>query len=458
MRETLEKINKVNAEEAGLVEGGVPYSEVREAIRNPENFVHRIESASEIISPGVSLDSKTLELGDGNFSNVFDLHFNSTDESLDTRVVTRHFPIYADKFISQESTKSKKPIACLNGAFYFLVDEQLENPPSEIIFNLNIRDGKVFGLPAVDRSALIANNQGKIEARQIKARGVVAIKGIEISWVGGEGLAHKKAGFENLKASLGQSILFNSACCTVEYEDKNDKKSLRKVRKDLNQTPKQENVTDVVVSVTEQGEAKVSKVRPGGGSDFFEGNFILQMTKEEAANITTGDLVDLKNIDGLDIKQISSAMTTGPEIKHFLTNDDHEMNHDLSNGSFPPFDPKARYARSIMYEDSAGQTHMVVFDAVPRSEKMKGVTPKEVAEFLPKDIKWGIFLDGGQSSRITFQSQPNPGEVRARGNSQYVRLHILDKKSQAVGGDERFLWTGRGRPISSMIVLDRKNL
>lgn len=462
MKQKIEQINSEMALEYGLVEGEeVSYSQVRDAIRNPENFAKRIETSEVEISEGVKLSDRSVELGGGDFTNIYDLNFDSSDPTLNVQIITRKHPLYAHRlFVNEQNNPSDidRPVACINGSFFFLQDEKLVETPTEIIYNLNIRDGKVLGLPAVDRPALLVNKEGRIQASELKASGTIRIGSKEVSWVGGEPIVHRKVGQEK-KVYSGQTVLFNSACCTIQYENQKDKTSLRKLRQDLNHTPIGNDVVDIVVNADEQGNLSVSSVKHGGGSDFFEGNFILQMKSNEAKDIEVGDVVDPKTVSDFDLHEVNSAMTTGPSVASFQSHSDHEINNDPSLGTFPPFASNARYARSVMYEDRNGRIHMVVFDAVPRSEHMKGVTPYEAAKNIPEDAKWSVFLDGGQSSRVTFESiDPNTGssKIDARGNKQYVRLHKLDKKSQMAGVDDRFLWTTRGRPLSSMIALYRR--
>ena len=325
--------------------------------------------------------------------------------------------------------------------------------PDEIIYNANIRDGgKIFGLPSADRPMLYTDKDGKINAHECIARGVIEISNKEINWEGGEKYAHSEEFRKSLETDTSEKvILFNSACCTIEYEDKGDKKSLRKLNEKLNKTPKNPHKIDIVVSTQADGTASITKIQHGGGTDFFEGNYILHIPKTIAENFNVGDLINPKSIDGLELSTIDSAVTTGPLVPHFLAHDDHNINHDPSLGTFPPFAPDARYARSVIYEDKEGVIHMTVFDAVPRSEKMRGVTPKEAAQIIGGNNRWAVFLDGGQSSRITYKNAD--GSVEARGNTQYLRLHMPDKTSQAASGKERYMWTNHGRPVNSFIKL-----
>jgi len=457
MRKILERVNRETAEKHGIVStderDAIPYAEIDERLRDPETFVHRIEKSEEIIADGVVLTSKTMELGEGHFTNVYDISFSQDDSSSHAQIATRKTPVYSHRLFAAE----EELLAAINGPFFCLHDGDQHRMPDEIIYNANIRDGgKIFGLPSADRPMLYTDKDGKINARECIARGVIEISNQEIHWEGGEKYAHSEKLRNSLETDTGNKvILFNSACCTIEYEDKNDKKSLRKLNEKLNKTQKNPYKTDIVVSTQADGTAHITKIQHGGGTDFFEGNYILHMPKTLAENFNLGDLINPKSIDDLELSTIDSAVTTGPPVQHFLTHDDHNINHDPSLWTFPPFALDARYARSVIYEDKEGAVHMTVFDAVPRSEKMRGVTPKEAAQFIGENNQWAVFLDGGQSSRITYKN--TGGNVEACGNTQYLRLNTLDKTSQDASGKERFMWTNHGRPISSSVQLRKQS-
>lgn len=454
----IERINIEMAKKHSLIEDNdtVSYEEAMEAIKNPDSFANRIKASKTEVSPNVWLNEKTVELDGDNFINMYDLSFSNTDSKLETKIITRKTPLHQHRLFVNEAAKGAeegKPVACINGAFFFLQHGKLEKYPSEIIYNLNIRDGKVIGLPAVTRPGLFVTKDGHVHAKELKSSGLVRIGNTEINWIGGEPISHNKPEKGNIENA--SAILFNSACSTIEYQDMNDKTSLKILNEKLNHTPKRHGVTDIVVKAEENGKLIVTALNSGGGTDFFDGNFILQVNNNLATGIKTRDEVMPETLDDLNLKDIKSALTTGPLVKHFLKNDDHEINHDPSLGTFPPFIKDRRYGRSIMYEDKKSQIHMVVFDGVPRSQHMKGATPKEVAENIPSDVKWAVFLDGGQSSRITFE---NHGEIDSRGNQQYLRLpKVKDgETAHSPERDSRFLWTRKGRALSSMIALYRK--
>ena len=452
MKKILETKNRQTAERQGLLHEGeeVPYEKVVDLIRNPETFANRIDEPYTLnVEDGVTLSGRTIELEGGYFTNMYDLVFPGSDVNMRSDIFTTKRPLYPHRIFADEVNVSGTPIACINGSFFFLQDEQIDLSPVEIVYNLDVREGWVLGLPSANRPALIIKKSGRIEAVNLDASGLMLIGNKTVRWVGGESVAHQKS---EISVVSGQGVLFNSACCTIRYDNGGDKTSLRRLIRQLNFSPRAEDVVDVVVKAGTDGMLRVIAVNNGGGTDFFVGNFIVQLHRDDARGINIGDVVLPQTVGCINLQDVHSAITTGPLVHHFLLKDDHEINLDSSLGSFPPFAPGVRYARSVMYEDVDGLVHMVVFDAVPLSKFMKGVTPKEVAKNIPENARWAVFLDGGQSSRITFRSG---SDVDARGNRQYVRLHKTDKVTKESPIDVRFLWSARGRPLTTMIVLKK---
>ncbi len=444
IREILKHINRKMAEKEGFVseQDYVPYEKVKDLITNPETFAQKIEAFEKEIYPEVKIKGETIELGGGHFTNKYTLSFPAESDKYNSRIVTRNSPLFMHRYLINDDSV----VAAINGPFFCLHDGDLKRYPKEIIYHTNIRDGLVFGLPSADRPMLYVDESGEMKCKDAKAVGSIQVGNTVINWIGGEGVAH---GRETAKDN--EVYLFNSACCTIEYQDRNDKTSLRMLNEEKNFTPANPNKTDLVVDIDEQNRKLiVSKIKEGGGVDFFEGLFILQVPNEIAKSLNIGDFVSPIDIDGIALNSVLSAVSTGPLVHHFIENDDHPINHDPSLGTFPPFEKGKRYARSVVYKQN-GLIHFTVFDGVPRSRFMLGATPKEVAENIPENSDWAVFLDGGQSSRITFREQN--GQIDAFGNKQYLRLHVADKTAQVAKDETRFLWTKRGRPVNSVIEL-----
>ena len=145
-------------------------------------------------------------------------------------------------------------------------------------------------------------------------------------------------------------------------------------------------------------------------------------------------------------------------MHHFLEHEDHPFNHDQSLG-ISVFG-RARYARSVAYEDKDGRLHFTVFDGVPRSSHMKGVSPHEIARIIPTDARWAAFLDGGQSSRITYEHiEGGEADIRSLGNKAYLRLHTQDETSLGImQPNQRYIGPGIGRPVPSYIAIEESPL
>jgi hypothetical protein len=429
----------------------VPYERLHEVLRDPATFAKRIEPFTREAQPGIQITGETIELGDGHFTNRYDLIVDTNDPRLQSRIITTTAPVHARNVLR----RSKEIKATVNGGFYFLADGNPLKTPSEAAFNLNIRMGKVLGLPAADNMALFSQN-GKLSAELIRARGQIKIGDKTIQWKGGQHIAHRNLATEFNSYTLDQrnAVLFNSSCCTMEYEIPGDKTSLRMVQEHLNLTPARSDVTDVVVRAHPDGILRVHHVEAGGGSNFFDGNFVLQIPNELAQGISVDDEVSPTLLDEIAVHEIESAITVGPSVHHFLEHEDHPLNHDHSLG-ITVFG-KVRFARSVAYEDKDGMLHFTVFDAVPRSSHMKGVTPHEIAPLIPEDARWAVFLDGGQSSRITFENVENDEiDIRSLGNKAYLRLHTQDETSLGImQPDQRYIGPGIGRPVPSYVVVE----
>ncbi len=431
----------------------ISFDRIEEIVNNPETFAKPLLEKEVYSYPDdIVVTGETLYFADGDYTNVYDLVLPSDD--IDFGIVGSNNPQYQYKIMKQHLDT----LAMINGPFFCLHDDK-EMPP-DVTLGAHMQDGKIFGLPSADRPLLYVKEGGEIEVEEMSARGEIRIGDQIVDWVGGERFAH---GFEE-NTDGEETVLYNGACCTIEYDDPDTKGSRRSLNKERNLTPQSANKVDIVIGVDGNGEARVIAKNEGGNTDFFSGYYILHMHKNKAQTIKVGNYVQPLTIGNLDLGKITAMCTTGPMTEHFLENDDHPINHDLSLGNIPPFAPNARYARAVIYKDAMNQTHFLVFDGVPRSEHMPGATPREVAEFIPKDAKWSVFMDGGQSSRVTVRAGEE-NKTAAFGNRQYVRLpkkklttsqtNIKNMDSVAKA-DNRHLWSGSGRPVPMVITANLK--
>ncbi len=451
MKKPIENINRKSADAHG-----VPYESIPTILKDQNYFAVRIDVPFvREIGPGMSLSGKTIELGEGHFTNMYDIRV-APECTARAEVRSQGHPLLMKRYFA----KDQKTIAGINGAFLYLADDIEgigKQGPKDPNLNWCMRGETLVGLPASDRPAVFIKD-GKVCGKEIVARGKIKIGESEIEWTGGADVMHApKQEWERVYKPQTPT-LFNSACCRIAYEDPLDKKSLRCLDMETYYTPKHPDVAAITVSLTDSGKHQITSITQGGGAGLFDGHFILQVPTKMAEAYSVGQTVTPLELDGMSLQGITSALTVGPAVHHFLTEKDHPVNHDASLGTLPPFGEGLRYARSAIYEDVEGGIHLTIFDGAPRSDFFKGVSPKEVAERIPQSsTKWAFFLDGGQSVRLAVKDAS--GQIHSMGNKQYVRLTEPAERALLSGSlppDTSFLWSSEGRPVPSGIFFSRE--
>ncbi len=146
--------------------------------KNAQCIAIREGKSFEEVRSGVWLKKESLELPNGSFTNVYDLSWSSKHSDLVPVIHSSNSPY------SLVSHMDKNPniVGIINGAFFFLTDVA-ERKPIDLPYNLCIREGKVLGLPTLDRP-IIYIKAGKIKGRKTPARGTLKIGEETIKWVG----------------------------------------------------------------------------------------------------------------------------------------------------------------------------------------------------------------------------------------------------------------------------------
>jgi Phosphodiester glycosidase len=415
-----------------LYESGFPVSTPESTLENQEPFAKRIEISSREILPGLQFEQKPIDLGEGFFSNSFDISFKSSDDTIQQPFVVNIESNEYEKHLGRHIKNDTSVVASVNGGFFFLANDA-EEYPSELAYNLIIRDGSVCGLPVADRPAILNTAHG-LEVGIIKAKGTLNIAGSERIWIGAKNFKGEK-----------DFILFNSACCVIDHI-KNGDSTRRVLNIEKSKTPLGEDLVDICIE-QEGSRMIVKKIQHGGGSNVVSYNFILQGTESDVSGIKEGDVIEPTTLDERPISDIRSGLTIGPPVMHFLENDDHEINHDTSLGSKPPFSDR-RMARSIIYKDATGQIHVRVFDGAPQTNLFAGVTPREVAQILraeygERGLEWAYHLDPGQSARLVIR---DGDQYNVFGNQHYIRWPKLERHP--------YVWAGQhGRAVPSALVI-----
>ncbi len=387
--------------------------------KNTDLIAIREKKSLKQLRPGVFLKTDILELK-SNFCNVYDLFWNQKQANITPFIQSSSTPYFLlDKIQNDPST-----IAIINGSFFFITDEA-DREPVDLPYDLCIRDGKVIGLPASNQPVAIIQD-GKLQARELKATGTMLIGKKQITWIGAQ--CERSALRSSRKNNTKTAVLYNSKCSNIiKFRDPKTNIQIGVLDNKHITTPTGVRVFDLIVGIDQKGVLKVTNIRLHGKTHFYDGNFILQI-KGNAKDYHIGDIVTPVSLDFLDLSKISSAITIGKSVHdtYFL---EPERRHK-------------RDARSLLAEDSNGYLHLFVFDGSKYVPGFNGVSAQDIAPFFsPEKFKWAYFLDGGGSSRLL-----------ARDNS---KLRILANEfivQKLPNG--KFLWDWeRARLVASSISL-----
>lgn len=430
---------------------------VNDVLLNHDLLVRPVEPERRIIRPGLTLTTASIPLGKDRYTNMYDLTLDPY------AAVTPHVHLSEKPFYLRTHMRRDPSIAAaINGGFFFLVDRDPAVPPKTVHDHLAMSDGNVEGLPSVDRPAAFVRN-GQMEVVPMIAAGTIAVGGVPIEWIGAkssyepDGVTNeyiKREATEEVyrddviglvtaikpfrESSDTHAVLYNAACATlVNEKSRVPGTKLQIVVESMNTTPTDRGVVDVIVNKDEDGKLRVSKLKKGGGTNFFEGMFVLQCNSIIAGFFEVGDEVtpqtlvvgkpeDPETHHDLMMSDISSAMTVGIDV--------HDIAYNRTG------------ARSVIFKDRAeGKLHFTVFDGAPMSQHMPGPDALELQHILlPREqVEWAYLLDSGKSSKVAVRN--DDGGVDVFGNLTYVPWGL---------GKDDFVMNGpNGRHMYSSIVL-----
>lgn len=381
-------------------ETGLDAPTPEELLCNKKIFERMETCKSTEIEPGILLEKGCIILDkNGSFVNYYDI---SADSNISIELFSVDTPIHLKRLLQNDPDT----VAVTNGGFFYLADEHSKQPQNSN-YQLNVRSDGIHSLPSADRSFLYIED-GELRIKEIAATGTITMDGTSYSWRGAQ---------SNHEA---QGVLYTSASAVITQETSSVTGSKRV--SSLIYTPENENMIDIVIERTQSNSLIVEAIRPSGESLVQEGVGVLQISADIPVEI--GTIITIPNIDGLNPNLISAGFCIGPNVFHFSNNNDHEINHDTSLGTNPPFD-LTRIARHIIYKDSEGKIHTRLFDGVPKSNVCRGVTPQEVANiFETMSVKWAYHLDGGQSAKLVTRETNQTDSIKkiiSYGNKHYVR-------------------------------------
>ncbi|MEU4802859.1 hypothetical protein [Actinosynnema sp. NPDC023587] len=423
------RLSAEDAQAVGVLRGlGYRVADIQSIATRQDAFAVRVGARRDEPADGLRFTSRTVELGDGAFTNSFELHVD-----LDRCAVEAASS--ATGFHLRDVVDPPTVLAAVSGSFSFISDDP-GYQPLEPCLDFCCRAGAVVSLPTATKPAFVVHG-GVPAVRPLRATGVLSVGGRRFDWIG------SKLVPGGLPRRPGELVVFGAANCRVLYAASERTGFLRFVDRAGNTTPATPAAVDFVVSPTSEGHA-VTGVHRGGRADLFAGAYVLRGHAALADAVRVGDPVRVSAVDDLDVAGLSSGVSVGPSVA------------DAAAGSVDAYDDclgvspfrDVRYGRTLIGL-SGRRLVLRVFDGAPLASAFQGVTPVEVAAVLHAEgVEPGAVhhLDGGQSSKIALA---RPGAVEVVGS-----LHYLEWPPSP---ETPFRWRGlEGRLLRSCFAVTRK--
>lgn len=385
--------------------------------KNTELLAIKEKKHVQEIKPGVWLRKDAITFKDGNFTNVYDFYWNPNQIGIVPAIHSSHRPFS----LYEKAKRDTTIIAAINGSFYFLTDVA-DRKPHDLPYDFCMRNNTIVGLPSSDEPIMYVQN-GKLQTKEILAKGTIRIGNEVVTWTGAKSNELKSTGF---------ATLYNSKCANIiKVRHKKTNVQIGILDNATIRTPQDTNVFDIVVVKNKKGDLKIKRINVGGGTHYYSGIFILQMTGSPK-RFSVGDSVTPLVLDDLDLQSIASGITIGKKI-----NDPYFLTSELGEN---------RDARSVIAKDTKGFIHFMVFDGSKYIPGFHGVSAKEITPlFSKRKFKWSYFLDGGGSSRLIVREHRRMGV--------FANQFAFVKQKNGM-----FLWDWRrARRIASSISLHSIN-
>lgn len=369
---TIRKANKIQQQQYAARTGFVV--DIQKIGSNKKLIAIKQKYSHKKIRAGVWLRKSSRTFTDNNFTNIYDFYWDSSTPNVTPHIHSSNSP-YS---LYEQVAKDTSTIGAINGSFYFLADIA-DRTPHELSYNFCVREGKIRGLPSVDKPIIYTKNK-QLKTFEPKARGYISIGSTRIKWIGANSSINNEESVATLFNSYSSNI--------IKVRDKKTNVQIGIVDTHNITTPKNPRVSDILVSTNENNELVVSGINVGGGTHFYAGVFILQV-KGDISRYKIGDKVIPHTLDGLQLNTISSGISVGKRISKPLAVHKSHFKRD---------------ARSIIAKDIQNNIHFVVYDGSKYIPGFNGVSLVDIhSTFNSKKYKWAYFLDGGGSSRIILK-------------------------------------------------------
>ena len=397
-------------------------SAAREFVR--ERIDVPIDAELRHLADGMTLRTFSLDLGNGTFTNVYDLSVSSNEIQHSIKFPERLTSVF-DQVESDPNVR-----AAISGGFFFLAD-RASGEPRELGLNLALSNGHLLSFPVVDREALIAH-EGQLSARDVQALGVISINGEDVEWSG------------SLTSHDSEARVFGNGNSVIAHVANDVTGSVRTLDETSRYTPiiDMDDVVDIGFMRREDGSFVGTGSSKTGRIDTFKYDVTVRLHERHSINSLPEMLVRTVGSIAIDGSRFS-AVSVGPmlDTKNFTG---HSINNDPSLGGRPPF-LDVPLARAVVFSESSDVVHYRLFDGRPGSSVFPGITPSKAVEIIREEteVVWGCFLDSGQTAKMVTR---HDSELASYGNRHYLKWPIHP--------GERFVWVPEtGRPVASVITL-----
>ncbi len=268
--------------------------------KNTELLAVKEEKSLKELRPGVWLKKAVIKVGRNNFSNTYDFFWNPNQVGIFPLIHSSNKP-----YSLYDHVKNHRSIlGAINGAYFFLTDIA-PRTPHELPYNFCIRDSHIVGLPS-SNEPIVFTRDGKLFAKEPKAKGIIRIKNDNITWIGAKNSMSRR--------TQKTAILYNTRCLEI-IKIRHETTGLQFGTLDTidTVTPISPDVYDIVVCHEKKGTFRITQINPGGGTHYYDGAFILQLQGKTSA-YKKGDRVTPLTLDGLDLSTVTSGITIGKRV------------------------------------------------------------------------------------------------------------------------------------------------
>jgi hypothetical protein len=371
----------------------------------------------------LQFQASTVDLGDGRFTNVYDVSYRAGEMSPTIHVHDQLTSVYG---LLGTSDAYK---AATGGGFFFLAD-RMSGTPRQLALNLSMTNGIVRSLPVVDRETVILKSHA-LSAAFVQSLGLLSINGEELSWSG------------SLTDHETDAKVYGNGNTHITHEQNEATGKMRVLDERSRFTPAMQPGEMVDIGFVARGDGSFAGIHSSreGNLDIFPHDFVLRCPERFQI---ADPVLNLRTIDSLALDSgLQGALSVGPmlETADFT---EHPVNKDASLGGMPPFVERP-LARIALYESEDNMVHLRLFDGRPGSETFTGVTPSEAVKLVEADgsVVWGCFLDPGQTAKLCVRT---PDGTVSLGNTHYLKW--------ATNPGDKYIWTPEvGRPTASAITL-----